>query len=62
MPSGTSAAPTTSGRPPGSSSFLATRGGKVTLALLCAVAFLDDLDTSIVNVALPSIAHDLRFS
>jgi EmrB/QacA subfamily drug resistance transporter len=54
--------PTTSGPPPSYSSFLATRGGKVTLALLCAVAFLDYLDTSIVNVALPSIAHDLRFS
>jgi EmrB/QacA subfamily drug resistance transporter len=54
--------PTTSGPPPSHSSFLATRGGKVTLALLCAVAFLDYLDTSIVNVALPSIAHDLRFS
>ena len=54
--------PTTPGPPPGASSFLATRDGKVTLALLCAVAFLDYLDTSIVNVALPSIARDLRFS
>ena len=53
---------TTPGPPPGASSFLATRDGKVTLALLCAVAFLDYLDTSIVNVALPSIARDLRFS
>ena len=54
--------PTTSSPPPGASSFLATRAGKVTLTLLCAVAFLDFLDTSIVNVALPSIARDLRFS
>ena len=54
--------PTTSSLPPRASSFLATRGGKVTLTLLCAVAFLDYLDTSIVNVALPSIARDLRFS
>ena len=43
-------------------SFLATRRGKLALALLCAVGFLDFLDTSIVNVALPSIARDLHFS
>jgi EmrB/QacA subfamily drug resistance transporter len=43
-------------------SFLATRRGKLMLALLCAVAFLDFLDSSIVNVALPSIRHDLHFS
>jgi EmrB/QacA subfamily drug resistance transporter len=43
-------------------SFLATRRGKLALALLCAVAFLDFLDTSIVNVALPSIGRDLHFS
>ena len=48
--------------PPATSSFLATRRGKVVLAFLCAVAFLDFLDTSIVNVALPSIARDLHFS
>jgi EmrB/QacA subfamily drug resistance transporter len=53
---------TISSSPPPAWSFLATRNGKVTLALLCAVAFLDYLDTSIVNVALPSIARDLRFS
>jgi EmrB/QacA subfamily drug resistance transporter len=41
---------------------LATRRGKLTLALLCAVAFLDFVDASIVNVALPSIRHDLHFS
>src|SRR6201993_1550009 len=45
-----------------SSSALATRRGKLVLALLCAVGFLDFLDTSIVNVALPSIARDLHFS
>jgi EmrB/QacA subfamily drug resistance transporter len=43
-------------------SFLATRRGKLTLALLCAVAFLDFVDASIVNVALPSIRRALRFS
>ena len=48
--------------PLATSSFLATRRGKLVLVFLCAVAFLDFLDTSIVNVALPSIARDLRFS
>src|SRR5258708_10557141 len=43
-------------------SFLATRRGKLTLALLCAVAFLDFVDASITNVALPSIRHALHFS
>src|ERR687887_760594 len=43
-------------------SFLATRRGKLTLALLAAVAFLDFVDASIVNVALPSILSDLHFS
>jgi len=43
-------------------SFLATRAGKLTLALLCAVAFLDFVDASIVNIALPSIRHALHFS
>jgi len=43
-------------------SFLATRRGKLTLALLCCVAFMDFVDASIVNVALPSIRHDLHFS
>ncbi|HLY34183.1 MAG TPA: MFS transporter [Jatrophihabitantaceae bacterium] len=41
---------------------LQTRRGKLTLALLCAVAFLDFVDASIVNVALPSIRTDLHFS
>jgi EmrB/QacA subfamily drug resistance transporter len=43
-------------------SVLATRQGKLTLALLCGVAFLDFVDASIVNVALPSIRGDLGFS
>jgi EmrB/QacA subfamily drug resistance transporter len=43
-------------------SALATRQGKLTLALLCGVAFLDFVDASIVNVALPSIRDDLGFS
>jgi EmrB/QacA subfamily drug resistance transporter len=41
---------------------LGTRRGKLTLALLCAVAFLDFVDASIVNVALPSIRTDLNVS
>ncbi len=44
------------------SSFLATRRGKLTLALLCAVAFIDFVDASIVNIALPSMRRALRFS
>ncbi|HZE49938.1 MAG TPA: MFS transporter [Jatrophihabitantaceae bacterium] len=43
-------------------SFLATRRGKSTLALLCAIAFLDFIDASIVNIALPDIRKDLDFS
>jgi EmrB/QacA subfamily drug resistance transporter len=43
-------------------STLATRHGKQMLALLLAVAFLDFVDASIVNVALPSIRRDLGFS
>jgi EmrB/QacA subfamily drug resistance transporter len=43
-------------------SFLATRRGKATLALLCAIAFLDFVDASIVNIALPDIREDLHFS
>ena len=41
---------------------LKTRRGALTLALLLLVQFLDFLDVSIVNVALPSIKHDLGFS
>ena len=43
-------------------SFLATRVGLLTLVLLCGVQFLDVVDGSIVNVALPSIQRDLHFS
>ncbi|HEV7752826.1 MAG TPA: MFS transporter [Baekduia sp.] len=43
-------------------SALATRRGRLTLALLCTIAFLDFVDASIVNVALPSIRRDLGFS
>jgi EmrB/QacA subfamily drug resistance transporter len=43
-------------------SALATRRGKLVLAVLCAVAFLDFVDASIVNIALPSIRRDLHFS
>jgi EmrB/QacA subfamily drug resistance transporter len=43
-------------------SFLATRAGKLTLAFVCVVGLLDFLDTSIVNVALPSIQRDLHFT
>ena len=41
---------------------LATGRGKAILALLLAIAFLDFVDASIVNVALPSIRADLGFS
>jgi len=41
---------------------LAARRGVWILLLLCAVQFLDILDASIVNVALPSIKRDLHFS
>jgi EmrB/QacA subfamily drug resistance transporter len=43
-------------------SAIATRRGKLILTLLCAVAFLDFVDASIVNVALPSIRDDLHVS
>src|SRR6187200_983798 len=46
----------------GEPSVLDTRRGKLILALLCGVAFLDFVDASIVNVALPSIRSDLGFS
>jgi EmrB/QacA subfamily drug resistance transporter len=48
--------------PAGEPSFLSTRRGKLTLAFLCMVGFLDFVDASIVNVALPSIRRDLHFS
>src|SRR5215813_11241045 len=43
-------------------SFLATRQGKLMLAFLCAVGFLDFVGAAIVNVALPTIRADLHFS
>jgi EmrB/QacA subfamily drug resistance transporter len=42
--------------------FLSTRRGQLTLVFLCGVAFLDFVDASIVNVALPSIRSALHFS
>jgi EmrB/QacA subfamily drug resistance transporter len=47
---------------PAETSFLSTRRGKLTLFFLCMVGFLDFVDASIVNVALPSIRRDLHFS
>ena len=41
---------------------LATRRGKLVLALLCSLAFLDFVDASIVNIALPDIRSALHFS
>src|SRR5262245_11063977 len=46
----------------GQPTFLGTRRGKLTLVFLCMVGFLDFVDASIVNVALPTIRHDLHFS
>src|SRR6266566_1645457 len=43
-------------------SFLATRRGKLTLALVCLAGFLDVIDTTIVNIALPSIREHLQFT
>jgi EmrB/QacA subfamily drug resistance transporter len=43
-------------------SFLSTRRGMLTLLLLCAVQFMDIIDSSIMNVALPSIRAELGFS
>jgi EmrB/QacA subfamily drug resistance transporter len=43
-------------------SFLATRRGRLTLLLLCAVQFMDVADSSIMNVALPSIRRGMGFS
>jgi len=48
--------------PPSRPSALSTSRGKLTLALLCAIGFLDFVDASIVNIALPSIQRDLHFS
>src|SRR5262250_1942932 len=41
---------------------LATRRGKLILALVCLAGFLGFIHTTIVNVALPSIRHHLGFS
>jgi MFS family permease len=46
----------------GSRLVLGSRLGAIILVLLCAVQFLDIVDRSIVNVALPSIQHSLNFS
>ncbi len=43
-------------------SLLRTRWGMLTLLLLCGVQFLDVVDSSITNVAFPSIQHALHFS
>ena len=48
--------------PPAPQSFLSTRRGKVILALVCLAGFLDFIDTTIVNVALPSSREHLHFS
>ena len=45
-----------------SPSLLRTRLGALTLLLLCGIQFLDVVDSSITNVAFPSIQHALRFS
>ena len=47
---------------PSSTPVLDTKRGKQILMLLLAVAFLDFVDASIVNVALPSIRADLGFT
>jgi EmrB/QacA subfamily drug resistance transporter len=41
-------------------SLLATRQGKLILALVCLAAFLDVIDTTIVNIALPSIREHIH--
>src|SRR5918994_3220625 len=43
-------------------SALASRRGVAILLLLCLVQFMDVLDASILNIALPSIKRDLDFS
>jgi MFS family permease len=47
---------------PPEGSFLAAGRGRVTLALRCVATFLDVMDGSIVNVALPAIRTHLGFS
>lgn len=41
---------------------LRSRRGRLVLALVCAVAFLDFVDATIVNVALPAVRDDLDIS
>ncbi|AKU15083.1 MFS transporter [Luteipulveratus mongoliensis] len=48
--------------PPTQSSFLATGRGRLTLLLLASIGFMDFIDASIVNIALPHIRDDLDFS
>ena len=43
-------------------SFIRTRIGLLTLLLLCGIQFLDVVDSSITNVAFPSIQRSLHFS
>jgi len=43
-------------------SALSTRQGKLILALVCLAAFLDVIDTTIVNIALPSIREHIHFT
>src|SRR5262245_51365707 len=47
---------------PATDSLLSTRQGKLILALVCLAGFLDVIDTTIVNVALPSIREEIHFS
>jgi len=47
---------------PAQPSFIRTRTGVLTLLLLCGVQFLDVVDSSITNVAFPSIQRALHFS
>src|SRR5215469_140771 len=47
---------------PAAATSLATRRGVLILLLLSLVQFMDILDASILNIALPSIKHDLGFS
>jgi EmrB/QacA subfamily drug resistance transporter len=47
---------------PAQPSFIRTRLGLLTLLLLCGIQFLDVVDSSITNVAFPSIQRALHFS
>lgn len=47
---------------PGQAGFLGTGKGRMILALVCLVGFIDLIDASIVNVALPAMQEDLDFS